>query len=109
MHAVNPAIVAAEDTVEVVQGLTAELEVYASGYPVPTESRIMWFRPDFSEIMSSDQGVSFQDGRRRMILSNVQVSQAGQYECEVVISYSPRMNAFTTIQLDVFGEHNVDK
>ena len=107
-HAVNPAIVAAEDTVEVVQGLTAELEVYVSGYPIPTESRMTWYRPDFTILTSSDQGVSFQDGGRRMILSNVQVSQAGLYECEVVITLSPRMDAFTMIQLNVYGEYKVN-
>ena len=88
-----------------VQGLTAELEVYVSGYPVPTESSMYWYRPDRSEIMSSDQGVSFQDSGRRMILSNVQASQTGLYECEVVISSSPYMGASTTIQLNVYGEY----
>ena len=96
---------ATEETVEVVQGLTAELEVYVSGYPVPDESQINWYCPDDSEIVSSDQGVSFQDGGRRMILSNVQASQAGLYECEVVINLSPFMGASTTIQLNVYGEY----
>ena len=96
---------ATEETVEVVQGLTAELEVYVSGYPVPTESHMYWYRPDRSEITSTDQGVSFQNSGRRMILSNVQLSQAGLYECEVVISTSPYMGTLTTIQLNVYGEY----
>ena len=87
-----------------VQGLTAELEVYVSGFPEPTERHLTWYRPDGSEIMSSDQGVSFQDSGRRMILSNVQASQTGLYECDVLISASPYMGASTTIQLNVYGE-----
>lgn len=92
---------AAEEMVEVVQGLTAELKVYVSGYPVPTESQITWQRPDQSVIMSSDQGVSFQDGGRRMILSNVQANQAGLYECTVTVL---AMSASVKIQLNVYGE-----
>ena len=91
-----------------VQGLTAELEVYVSGYPVPAEHHMSWYRISSdgskSEIMSSDQGVSFQDSSRRMILSNVQASQAGLYECHVDISFAPPMYASTGILLNVFGE-----
>ena len=87
--------------IEVVQGLTVELEVYVSGYPVPTESQIRWQRPDQSIIMSSDQGVSFQAGGKRMILSNVQADQAGLYECIVTVL---TMSAFVKIQLNVYGE-----
>ena len=92
---------AADETVEVVQGLTVEMEVYVSGYPVPTESQITWQRPDQSVIMSSDQGVSFQEGSKRMILSNVQADQAGLYECTVTVQ---TMSASVKIQLNVYGE-----
>jgi hypothetical protein len=97
---------AAEETVGVVQGLTVELEVYVSGNPTPTSSQITWYYldPDASEISNNDPGVAFQDGRRRLILSNVQPHQAGSYECTVVISPDPYMGAMTYIQLNVYGK-----
>ena len=103
-HVVNPAIIPAVGVVGVLQGLTVELEVYVSGDPTPTSSQIMWYHPDLSEISNSDTGVVFQDGRRRLILSNVQPQQAGMYECEAVISISPYMGAVTSILLEVYGE-----
>ena len=104
LPAVNPAIMAAEEVVDTVQGLTVELEVYVSGYPMPTSSQITWYRPDLSEILDRDPGVAFQDGRRRLMLSNVQPQQAGVYECEVIVSLSPYMGAVTSILLKVYGE-----
>ena len=104
MHAVNPAIIAAEETVGVVQGLTVELEVYVSGFPTPTSSHITWYRPDGSIISNNDPGMVFQDGGRRLIISNVQSTQAGLYECEVLLSPSPPMLAMTSIMLQVYGE-----
>ena len=95
---------AAEETVKVVQSLTVELEVYVSGYPEPAESNIMWKRPDQSVIMSSDPGVSFQEGRKRMILSNVQADQAGLYECTVTVQ---AMSASVKILLNVYGEQQL--
>lgn len=94
----------AEGTVGVLQGLTVELEVYVSGNPTPTSSQITWYRPDQSVISNSDTGVVFQDGGRRLILSNVQPHQAGVYECEVVVSLDPYMVAVTSILLEVYGE-----
>ena len=95
---------AAEEIVGIVQGLTVELEVYVSGYPTPTSSLITWYRPDLSEISDADPGVIFQDGRRKLILFNVQPQQAGVYECEAVISLSPYMGAVTSVLLKVYGE-----
>ena len=102
--AVNPAIMAAEETVGVVQGRTVQLEVYVSGYPEPTSSHITWYRPDRTEIMATDTGVAFQDSNRRLVISNVQPEQAGSYECYVEISLVPYMGASTAIQLEVYGE-----
>ena len=104
MHTVNPAIMAAEDTVGVVQGLSVQLEVYVSGFPTPTSSHITWYRPDLSEISNDDTGVVLQDGGHRLILSNVQPEQAGSYECTVVLSLVPYMGAVTSILLEVYGE-----
>ena len=101
---VNPAIMAAEETVGVLQGLTVELEVYVSGYPIPSSSQIMWYNPRGGEILDGDAGVQFQDGRRRLILSNVETQQAGLYECTVILSHDPYMGAMTYIQLDVYGK-----
>ena len=102
--AVNPATMAAEETVGIIQGLTVELEVYVSGYPTPRSSQITWYRPDLSEILDEDPGIVFTDGGRRLILSNVQPQQAGVYECGVVISLIPYMDAVTSILLKVYGE-----
>ena len=101
---VNPAIMAAEETVGVLQGLTVELEVYVSGYPIPSSSQIMWYNPRGGEILDGDAGVQFQDGHRRLILSNVETQQAGLYECTVILSHDPYMGAMTYIQLDVYGK-----
>ena len=94
---------AAEERVEVLQGETAELEIYVSGFPFPTESSITWRRPNTSTIKSSDPGVTFQDKGRKLILTNVQANQAGLYQLSVIILYSPFMGSFTQIQLDVNG------
>ena len=99
----NPAVMPAEDSIGVVQGLIVELEVYASGFPTPTSSHITWYY-DNDEISDTDTGVAFQDSKRRLILSNVQPQQAGMYECDVVISVSPFLGASTSIQLNVYGE-----
>ena len=104
MHTANPAIMAAEETVGVVQGRTVELEAYVSGYPIPTSSHIAWYRPDGTEIMATDPGVAFLDSNRRLVISNVQPEQAGSYECFVEISLVPYMGASTAIQLEVYGE-----
>lgn len=92
---------AAEKFIDVVQGLTAELEVYVSGYPVPTSSHITWYYPDGSEVSATDTGVEFQDGDRRLILSNVQSQQVGLYECVVLLSLVPYIGAHTTIELNI--------
>ena len=94
---------AAEETVGVVQGLGVELEVYVSGYPVPTSSQITWSDPDGSELSDAIAGVDLQEGDRRLILSNVQTQQAGQYECTVVLSTNPYMGATAYVQLNVYG------
>ena len=95
---------AAEERVEVLQGETAELEIYVSGFPFPTQSAITWLCPNQSMIASSDPGVTFQDEGRKLILANVQANQAGLYQLSVVISYAPYMGSSTQIQLDVHGE-----
>ena len=96
----------AEGTVGVLQGLTVELEVYVSGYPVPSSSQITWYYPRGGEISDGDAGVQFQDGHKRLILSDVETEQAGLYECTVVVSLDPYMGAETYIQLDVYGKQN---
>ena len=94
---------AVEETVGVVQGLTIELEVYVSGYPEPTSSQITWSDPDGIELSDATTRVDLQEGGRRLILSNVQTQQAGQYECTVLLSSSPYTGATAYIQLNVYG------
>ena len=104
----NPAIMAAEETVGVVESLTVELEVYVSGYPIPTSSHMTWYYPNGNEISAMDTGVEFQDSGRRLILSNAQPEQAGLYDCTIVLSLVPYMGATTSIQLNVYGENKIN-
>ena len=92
-----------QERVGVVQHSTAELKVYVSGYPPPTPEQIMWYRPGNFEVTDSDEGVVFQEGRRSLVLSNLQPQQAGQYTCVVVLSRSPNRHASTQIQMDIYG------
>ena len=95
---------AAEKSVSVVQGSTAALEVYVSGYPIPTSSQITWYYPNDNMVLDTDTGVEFQDTGRRLILSNVQPQQVGAYDCKVVLS---DMNATTTIELNVYSKYKL--
>ena len=88
--------------VDVVQGSSAVLEVYISGYPMqPTESQITWRRPEGYIIEASDQGVEFQEGHRRLVLSDIQPHQTGVY---VIRTHPLYGSASTHIQLNVYGK-----
>ena len=63
---------AAEEAVVVTQDQSVELEMYVSGYPIPTGSHITWYHPMEHEIVEYHSGVEFQDNKRRLILLNVQ-------------------------------------
>ena len=95
-------MVAVNSTVGVIQGNSITLEVYISGYPTVQGTDIHWYRlnPTRQEITS---GATFQDSRRRMILHNVQASDAGTYECEAINQRSMH-NASARIQLQVYGK-----
>lgn len=95
---------AVQDSVGVVQGSSAVFEVYVSGYPVPTESHVTWRRPQGYVVTDSDEGVEFQEGHRKLVLSNLQPQQAGVYTCEVVLSRTPYRGASTRIKLDIYGK-----
>lgn len=99
----NPAIAAAQDRVGVVQGASAVLEVYVSGYPKPS---LIWHRPRGYIITNSDEGVEFQEDDRILLLSNLRSWEAGTYTCTAVLEpsspHSPE--ASTKIELDVYGE-----
>ena len=98
--AVNPAIMATKNNVEVLQGSSIKLEVYVSGYPIPTESDITWKRPNLREISDLDDTVDFQDGHRRLTLSNIQPHQSGLYS--VTVSLPPNRVARTGVYLNVY-------
>ena len=91
------------ERVSVVQSSTATLEAYVSGYPIPTPEQLVWYRPGGYEILESDEGVEFQNGHRRLILSNLYPHQAGMYVCTVTLMLGSRRS--TRIQLDVYGKH----
>ena len=88
----------------VVQGSSVQLEVFVSGYPPPTQ--ITWYRPHGYEVMTLDEGVEFQDGRKKLLLSNILSQDAGLYTCTVTLmtSLPQSPTATTRITLDVYGE-----
>lgn len=95
--------------VKVVLDQTVALEVYISGYPIPTGSQITWYYPNRSAIVESmEAGVRFEKGRKKLILSDVHPEQAGLYSCHVKISLSPYLGAKEEIHLQVFGT-NISK
>ena len=102
----NPAIMAVKQTVEVMQDESVELEVYVSGYPIPTGSHITWYHLDYSVDESAQEArqVRFQNHHKKLILSNVQPEQAGVYICRVQISISPYLGTKVEIHLQVFGK-----
>ena len=95
-------MIAVNSTVGVIQGNSITLEVYISGYPTIQGTDIHWYHlnPTRQEITS---GATFQDSRRRMILHNVQPSDARTYECEAINQRSMH-NASARIQLQVYGK-----
>ena len=98
---------AVKKRVEVLQAQSAELEVYISGYPIPTGSQITWYHPNQSVIIESiEAGVKFQKDHKRLILSNIQPEQAGLYSCQVEVSIDPYLGAIAEIHLQVFGKTN---
>ena len=101
----NPAIASVKSRVEAKQGSNVELSVYASGYPVPTESNIAWWGPDHTEITEYDEGVEFQNGHKTLMLTNVHTYQSGSYKC-LVSNPGPThgLVAETEIYLKVYGE-----
>ena len=80
------------------EGSTATLQVYVSGYPLVTSNQIHWYRPNGTEILEGQ--ASFEDGRRTIVLSEVQSIDEGLYRCEVITNYG---NRSTLIRLDVYG------
>ena len=95
---------AVKKRVEAVQDQSVALEVYISGYPVPTGSQITWHYPNHTVIVGSvETGVKFEKGRKRLILSDVQPEQAGLYSCLMEVSLIPYLGAREEIHLQVFG------
>ena len=101
----NPAVCPVSSSVGITQGLSTTLEVYISGYPPVRSTNVHWYRlnPTRQEITS---GATFHDSRRRMVLTDVQRSDAGMYLCEATIPLIG-MRASATIDLQVYGQmHN---
>lgn len=94
----NPAILPMNRVLRTMEGTAATLRVYVSGYPLVTSNQIHWYRPNGTEILEGQ--ARFEDGRRTMILTEVQSTDGGLYRCEVTTSHG---NCSTSIQLDVYG------
>ena len=74
---------AINQTVEVLVGGQALLEVYASGYPLISSDNISWYWPNGSIIQENE--AEFMNDRRTLFLVNVQLMDAGAYRCEVTL------------------------
>ena len=98
----NPAILPVNRVLRIMEGTDVTLRVYMSGYPLVTSSQIHWYRPNGTEILEGQ--ARFEDGRRTMVLGEVQSTDGGLYRCEVTTSYGDRS---TLIQLDVYGMKTV--
>ena len=94
----NPAILPVNRVLRIMEGTAATLQVYVSGYPLVTSSQIHWYRPNGTEILKGH--ATFRDGRKTMVLSELQSADIGLYHCEIITSYG---NRSTSIQLDVYG------
>ena len=79
------------------QDTNVTIAVYVSGYPLVMSEQIHWYRPNGTEITEDGD---FKDERRSLVISVVQLSDAGVYTCGVNTPYG---NHRTTIQLDVYG------
>ena len=65
--------------------LAAQLDVYVSGYPVPRSDQIHWYRPNGVETQEDDENIQFANSRKRLILSNIKLSDAGTYDVKVAV------------------------
>ena len=96
---------AVEETMEVVQNQLVELQVYVSGYPNPSDSHITWYHPNHSTVVeSAEGGVTLKMSRKKLVLSDVRLDQAGRYTCKVEISVIPYLGAEIDVLLKVFGK-----
>ena len=87
------------------QNQSIELEVYVSGYPSPSDSHITWYHPNRSIIVETEEGgVKLKRSRKRLVLSDVRLHQAGRYTCKVEISVIPYLGAEIDVLLSVFGK-----
>ena len=94
------------DMVTTTETLATHLDVYVSGYPVPRSDQIHWYRPNGVEIQEDDENVQFANSRKRLILSNIKLSDAGTYDVEVAVPLigTAALRAWTGIDLIVEGE-----
>ncbi len=91
---------------EVVSGNTAELSVYAAGYPPLNSAEIRWRNPK-GELISLDSRVSLHNSNKRLVVRNAGLSDSGSYTIEIyreVITAVFRVLAETVVQLDVHGK-----
>ena len=97
-----------QDTVQFLCDYKTTLLTPASP-PSLQSQNIHWYYPNGSEITPTQ--ATFQSSRRRMILSNVQETDAGVYRCEARLVQStpgfPSPSDSTTILLNVHGKSNI--
>lgn len=94
---------AINETVEVLVGGQALLEVYVSGYPLISGDSVSWYWPNGSIIQENEAG--FMNNGRTLFLVNVQLMDAGAYRCNVTLPGVGGGTRSALIQLDVHSKN----
>jgi hypothetical protein len=91
--------------VEVLQGGTAELQVYVAGDPPINSQEIVWARDGV--VVSTDTRVSLTNSNKRLLIRNVGSVDGGMYRVDIkrqVAALAVRTLATAVIDLNVHGE-----
>ena len=92
---------AINQTVEVLVGGQALLEVYVSGYPLISSDSISWYWPNGSIIEENE--ADFMSDGRTLFLVDVQLMDAGAYRCEVTLPGIGRSKS-ALIHLNIYSK-----
>lgn len=100
----NPAVMPVRNVVITQEGRQTQMEVYVSGYPLPTGNLIQWFRPNDEEIFENEPNVMFVNSRKTLVLTNIQLADFGMYRVKVSLGLGLfPFTRSTGIFLDVQG------
>ena len=92
------------DMITIAENQETHLDVYVSGYPVPRGDQIHWYRPNGVEIQEDEVNIRFNNSRKRLILSNIKLSDAGTYDVEVAVLVTGSFAQMAQTGIDVIVE-----